>query len=297
MQRLGRVGAVLSLVWPVSAASAQFFEGFDGSSENAWGTFPFAPVTSNDGPFIFFDGFPQGTFTTVDGEGVFLMSNTLEQLHYVGMSPDSLVLDGSEDRIELRFNTMATASQASSGPITLRVASPGGPKVSIGLFVGSAPSSRRIRSGSTIDDDLTTSTSNWTQNTWYRLVFDGTGPLLRAMVLRDDGTTLFLREFTHTFGNMQQIGGGSALYVVVTQDAFTPQTPITPAVAIDWVRVVECAANLAGSGTTLDVFDVLAFLALFDAMDPAADLAPPGGDGVFNIFDVLAYLELFDEGC
>lgn len=56
-----------------------------------------------------------------------------------------------------------------------------------------------------------------------------------------------------------------------------------------------CAADLTPPSDSLDIFDVLAYLALFDAGDPAADLASPAG--VFDIFDVLAYLTLFDEGC
>lgn len=56
-----------------------------------------------------------------------------------------------------------------------------------------------------------------------------------------------------------------------------------------------CAPDLASPFGTLDFFDVLEFLALFDAQDPAADLAAPSG--AFDFFDVLAYLTLFDAGC
>ena len=56
-----------------------------------------------------------------------------------------------------------------------------------------------------------------------------------------------------------------------------------------------CAADLAQPFELLDIFDVLAYLALFDASDPAADLAEPFN--TFDIFDVLAYLALFDAGC
>lgn len=54
------------------------------------------------------------------------------------------------------------------------------------------------------------------------------------------------------------------------------------------------AADLAEPFGSLDVFDVLAYLASFDAQDPAADLASPSG---FDVFDVLAYLAVFDAGC
>lgn len=55
-----------------------------------------------------------------------------------------------------------------------------------------------------------------------------------------------------------------------------------------------CPADLAEPFGTLNIFDVLEYLALFEAEDPAADL-----DGVpgFNIFDVLAYLDQYEQGC
>ncbi|MEM9560374.1 MAG: GC-type dockerin domain-anchored protein [Planctomycetota bacterium] len=58
----------------------------------------------------------------------------------------------------------------------------------------------------------------------------------------------------------------------------------------------DCPADLspAGGDGTLDFFDVLAFLAAFDAQDPSADLDVSGS---FDFFDVLEYLALFDAGC
>jgi len=54
-----------------------------------------------------------------------------------------------------------------------------------------------------------------------------------------------------------------------------------------------CDADLTGDGT-LDVFDVFAFLDLFNAGDTAADLT---GDGTLDVFDVFAFLDLFNAGC
>lgn len=73
------------------------------------------------------------------------------------------------------------------------------------------------------------------------------------------------------------------------RDAFMTETRT-------WTIEVPCpgGADLAAPFGSLDVFDVLAFLALFDAQDPAADLAT---DGQFTIFDVLSYLEQFDQDC
>lgn len=55
-----------------------------------------------------------------------------------------------------------------------------------------------------------------------------------------------------------------------------------------------CEADLNGDGL-LNFFDLSAYLALFNAQDPAADLAAP--TGVFNFFDLSAYLDLYNAGC
>lgn len=59
------------------------------------------------------------------------------------------------------------------------------------------------------------------------------------------------------------------------------------------VFIDNCEADLDKDGVK-NIFDVLAFLALFEAEDPSADLQP---DGQFTIFDVLVYLALFDLDC
>jgi hypothetical protein len=56
----------------------------------------------------------------------------------------------------------------------------------------------------------------------------------------------------------------------------------------------SCAADRTGDGL-LNFFDLSAYLALFNAQDPAADLAAPFG--VFNFFDLSAYLDLYNAGC
>lgn len=59
------------------------------------------------------------------------------------------------------------------------------------------------------------------------------------------------------------------------------------------VAVLGCDADL-NHDDTLDFFDVLMFLNLFDDEDPRADLAL---DGEFDFFDVQAFLQLFSAGC
>ncbi|MCA9303261.1 MAG: hypothetical protein KC996_03980 [Phycisphaerales bacterium] len=54
-----------------------------------------------------------------------------------------------------------------------------------------------------------------------------------------------------------------------------------------------CEADITGNGE-LDIFDVFAFLNLFNSGDLDVDYT---GDGVLDIFDVFAYLDLFNAGC
>ena len=55
-----------------------------------------------------------------------------------------------------------------------------------------------------------------------------------------------------------------------------------------------CAADLTGDGL-LNFFDIAEYIALFNAGDPAADLAEP--IGTLNFFDIAAYIALFNAGC
>jgi hypothetical protein len=54
-----------------------------------------------------------------------------------------------------------------------------------------------------------------------------------------------------------------------------------------------CYADLDGSGT-LDLFDFLAFVNLYNAADPAADCT---GDGAHDLFDFLCFVNAFNAGC
>ncbi|MCA9298495.1 MAG: hypothetical protein KDA28_05485 [Phycisphaerales bacterium] len=65
--------------------------------------------------------------------------------------------------------------------------------------------------------------------------------------------------------------------------------------SIDFIEVITpgCPPDLNGD-TSLDIFDVIAFLALVSDADPAADW---NGDTVIDIFDVVSFLGDFDAGC
>lgn len=55
-----------------------------------------------------------------------------------------------------------------------------------------------------------------------------------------------------------------------------------------------CSADINGDGL-LNFFDLAAFIGLYNAGDPAADLAAPFG--TLNFFDIAAYISAFNAGC
>jgi subtilisin family serine protease len=56
-----------------------------------------------------------------------------------------------------------------------------------------------------------------------------------------------------------------------------------------------CPADLAEPFGTLNIFDIQAFIGLYNAQDAAADLAAPLGQ--FNIFDIQEYIGRYNQGC
>ncbi len=58
---------------------------------------------------------------------------------------------------------------------------------------------------------------------------------------------------------------------------------------------IGCPADLAAPFGVLNIFDIQAFIGLYNAQDPSADLAAPFG--AFNIFDIQAYIGLYNQGC
>jgi len=57
---------------------------------------------------------------------------------------------------------------------------------------------------------------------------------------------------------------------------------------------LACPADINNDGL-LNFFDVAAYIALYNANDPAADLAAPFG--TLNFFDLAAYIGLYNAGC
>jgi hypothetical protein len=112
--------------------------------------------------------------------------------------------------------------------------------------------------------------------------------------MQDYWTVLPLEQGKHHLrAEFFENGGGSGL-IVRYQGANITRTPV-PASA--WSRATgsDCPADFAEPFGTLNFFDMAAFLAAFNAQDPAADLAAPFGE--FNFFDIGRYVNLFNAGC
>lgn len=72
-----------------------------------------------------------------------------------------------------------------------------------------------------------------------------------------------------------------------------PVVVSTPATVVIRVGPTTCPADFTGDGQ-LNFFDFAAFVAAFQAQDPAADF---NNDGLLNFFDFPAFINAFDAGC
>ena len=75
-----------------------------------------------------------------------------------------------------------------------------------------------------------------------------------------------------------------------------PDAPLTGSVlALSLASDGGCPADLAEPFGTLNVFDIQAYLGLYNAGDAEADLSAPFG--ALNIFDLQTYIGLYNAGC
>ncbi len=112
--------------------------------------------------------------------------------------------------------------------------------------------------------------------------------------MRDYWTVLPLEQGKHHLrAEFFESGGGAGL-IVRYQGSNISRRPV-PASA--WSRMTGslCPADLAEPYGVLNMFDIAAFMAAFNAQDPKADLAAPFGE--FNFFDVSRYINLYNAGC
>ncbi|MEQ8770109.1 MAG: hypothetical protein RIB60_06330 [Phycisphaerales bacterium] len=290
---------ILSAVACVGAfapsAHAQFYEAFDASFENLWGDFTFIPNNPGDLPFIAYEGLPAGAFGVLDGASVFHMSNALDQHHYVGMGPDAFVLDGTETFIEARVNTMSHPLSTGGVVFAMRIVSPGGPRVTVGLAVVGVPEMVSYWS-SNLDGSSTGGQLPFRDDTWCRVRFNNTGPTLMAQILDDAGTPYQSYAFDHDLHDMQIAGGGLDLYLQVVQVGWDGDGPVLMEAAVDWVEITyePCFADCTGDGLT-NIDDVDCFVAAF--LGGGVLQADCDGNGTLNVDDIDCFVASFVGGC
>ena len=149
----------------------------------------------------------------------------------------------------------------------------------------------------------------WAENVGWINFGDGRGPYLNASgedfgVNIDAGGLLWGYAWGENIGWINFEGGALA-------------NPANPARIVDdrlrgyawgenigWINLDDvnafvglnqsCPADLNADGL-LNFFDVAAYIALYNANDPAADLAAPFG--ILNFFDLAAYIASYNAGC
>lgn len=83
------------------------------------------------------------------------------------------------------------------------------------------------------------------------------------------------------------------LFIVFAQGDAADDLPEAIAYVEDTLISPACPADF-NNDSSLNFFDISAFLSAYTDQDPAADL---NGDGVLNFFDLSAFLSQFTQGC
>jgi hypothetical protein len=98
-------------------------------------------------------------------------------------------------------------------------------------------------------------------------------------------------EISSRLYTINPASGAATLVGIVEADATWDAVTL----ALDDQSEPPCPADLAEPFGVLNIFDIQAYIGLYNAQDPAADLAEPFGS--FNIFDIQAYIGLYNQGC
>jgi hypothetical protein len=93
-------------------------------------------------------------------------------------------------------------------------------------------------------------------------------------------------------------------YRVSLMDGYAVISSLRDSMVERWAGAVQifaahsadpCPADFAEPSCVLDLADLVAFVTLFQAQDPASDFAPPYG--TFDLADVEAFVDMFEAGC
>jgi hypothetical protein len=194
--------ATLTMTLCAVAQSNLFFDDFNGPTMNpAWVTSGFATTNPTSYPFaVAYVGSPDVAFQTIGGASTLRMSTEQPPLHRVGWTLNT-VFTNSSYRFEVRFNTLIQSVTTSiDGCIEIWVvdASNSNRCDVAGLFGSSYSTSPRFLSGSTIDQISYGPNYSYQNNTWYRVVLQGsTNENIQATLCDDQGNELMNQVLAH----------------------------------------------------------------------------------------------------
>jgi hypothetical protein len=231
--------SIFGVIFVLLATSASgqftnFFDNFNGPSLNPmWsGTLPDAPGASGDSAPETYVGAPGYYFETINGDSVVLLTNSLSDLQRAGWSLQTNFYL-SNFHYEVRFNTLIqspTTSFDAFMEIWILDSSNSNYYDIVSLFAGSYGSDRHFRAGSSISGATFDQAFSFQDNTFYRLVLQGSGTNdVTAALYDDSGDQLAETDLGH---NTSVFGPGFTIGISHAMDR--PQGTYPSQTAIDY---------------------------------------------------------------
>lgn len=222
LRKIGTLTCGIAIALSAMQAFGQFtnfFDSFNGPTLNPmWsGSLPDAPIASGDSAPETFVGAPGYQFETLNGDSVLWISNSLSDLQRAGWSLQTNFYL-SQFRYEARFYTL-TQSQTTSFDAFMEIwildSSNSNRYDLVSLFAGWYGSDRHFRAGSSISGDTFDQPFSFQDNTFYRLVLQGSNTNdITAALYDDSGDQLAETDLGHTtavFGSGFTIGISHAM--------------------------------------------------------------------------------------
>src|SRR5579862_3443152 len=241
---------LLTLPMTLAAQTTLFFDDFNAPTVNPnWVANGF-PTTASPASYPFdvtYVGSPTIDFQTVDGASTLHMSTRQPPLHRVGWTLNTVFTDSSF-RYEVRFNTLTQSSTTSiDGCIELWLLDAANSNRCdiVGLFGSWYSTSPRFMTGSTIDQSYFVPNFAYQNNTWYRLILEGsTNENIRASLCDDQGVELMSQIFAHNTSAFP-----SGFKIGLSQGMGTPDNIYPMDIAVDYAVV----STLSGPGPALTI--------------------------------------------
>jgi hypothetical protein len=183
-------------------------------------------------------GAPTYRFETLDGASVVRLSNTLSNNQRVGWTSNDVIASTSGFRYEVRLNTLTQGSTTGiDGLLEVALVDEADPGrfIAASLFGAANGTDRHFYSNSPGSGGFVDRPYAFQDNTWYRIVLEGSPTqAITASLLSDGGAVLATRTFstsTDTFASDFRVG--------LFQNMGTPNRPAPTDVAIDYARVTS----------------------------------------------------------